>query len=151
MFAPDHERAAAEMLRACRPGGTIALANWTPDGFIGGLFATVGAHVPPPAGLTPPPRWGTEEHVRALMGDDVRTLRMTRRSFTFRSRSPWHFVDFFRENYGPTFTAFRSLDRDGQEALAQDLVELVREFNRLSEGGRVACDADYLEIVATRS
>ncbi len=68
MFAPDHERAAAEMLRACRPGGTIALANWTPDGFIGGLFATVGAHVPPPAGLTPPPRWGTEEHVRAPHG-----------------------------------------------------------------------------------
>ena len=151
MFAPDHERTAAEMLRTCRPGGTIALANWTPDGFIGGLFATVGAHVPPPAGLTPPPRWGTEEHIRALMGDGVRTLRMTRRSFTFRSRSPEQFVDFFRDNYGPTFTAFRALDEDGQQALAQDLVELVHQFNRLSEGGRVACDADYLEVVATRA
>ena len=151
MFAPDHERAAAELLRVCRPGGTIALANWTPDGFIGGLFATTGAHVPPPAGLTPPPLWGTEEHVRALLGDGVRTLRATRRSYTFRYRSPDHFVEYFRQNYGPTFTAFAALDANGQRALAEDIATLVRRFNRLSEGGPVACTADYLEIVATRA
>lgn len=151
MFAPDHQRAAAELLRACRPGGTIALANWTPDGFIGGLFATTGAHVPPPAGLTPPSRWGTEEHVRALFGDGVRTLRATRRTYTFRARSPEGFVEFFRQNYGPTVKAFGALDDDGRTALAEDIAALVRRFDRLGGDGPVACPADYLEVVATRA
>jgi len=151
MFAPDHERTAAELLRVCRPGGTIALANWTPDGFIGELFRTTGRHVPPPAGLTPPPLWGTEEHVRALVGDGVQTLTATRRSYTFRYRSPEHFVEYFREHYGPTLKAFAALDEDGRQALAQDLADLVRRFDRLGGGGPVAIPADYLEVVATRA
>jgi len=150
MFAPDHQAAASELLRTCRPGGTIALANWTPDGFIGGLFATVGAHVPPPAGIQPPPLWGTDTHVRALLGDGVRDMWVARRSYTFRYRSPEHFVDFFRTHYGPTFTAFAALDEDGQRALADDLAALARRFNRLDGDGAVACTADYLEVVATR-
>src|SRR5215204_4412609 len=107
MFAPDHERAAAELLRTCRPGGTIALANWAPDSFIGDLFRTTAKHVPQPAGLQPPGLWGTEAHVREL------------------------FVDYFRAFYGPTHKAFAALDRDGQKALAADLADLVSRSNRL--------------------
>ena len=138
-------------LRVCRPGGTVALANWTPDGFIGQLFATTGRHVPPPAGLTPPPLWGTEDHVRALLGDGVSALRATRRSYTFRFRSPEHFVEFFREHYGPTLKAFAALDDDGRRALAEDIAALVRRFDRLGGDGPVAIPADYLEVVATRA
>ena len=151
MFAPDHERAASELVRVCRPGGTVALANWTPDGFIGQLFATTGRHVPPPAGLTPPPLWGTEDHVRALLGDRVIALRATPRSYTFRLRSPEHFVEFFREHYGPTLKAFAALDDDGRRALAEDIAALVRRFDRLGGDGPVAIPADYLEVVATRA
>lgn len=151
MFAPDHDRTASELMRVCRPGGTIALANWTPDGFIGGLFATTGAHVPPPAGLRPPPLWGAEDHVRGLMGDGVTDMWMTRRTFTFRYRSAEDFVDFFRRYYGPTHMAFAALDAEGQDALARDLTMLVRRFDRLGGDGPVAIPAEYLEVVATRA
>ena len=150
MFAPDHQAAAAELLRTCRPGGTIALASWTPDGFIGGLFATVGAHVPPPAGVQPPSLWGTDTHVRGLLGDGVRDMWVARRGYTFRYRSPEHFVDHFRTYYGPVFTAFAALDEAGQRALADDLAALARSFNRLDGDDAVALTADYLEVVATR-
>ena len=96
MFAPDHAQAAAELLRVCRPGGTIALASWTPDGFIGELFRTVGAHVPPPAGVQSPMLWGTEAHLRALFGDGIGSLEVEERTFTFRFASAREFVDFFR-------------------------------------------------------
>lgn len=151
MFAPDHDRTASELMRVCRPGGTIALANWTPDGFIGGLFATTGAHVPPPAGLRPPPLWGAEDHVRGLMGDRVTDMWMTRRTFTFRYRSAEDFVDFFRRYYGPTHMAFAALDAEGQDALARDLTMLVRRFDRLGGDGPVAIPAEYLEVIATRA
>ncbi len=150
MFAPDHDRAADEMLRVCRSGGTIALANWTPDGFIGGLLAATGAHVPPPAGLRPPPLWGTEDHLRALTGDRLTQMRVARRTYTFRNRSPEHFVEFFRTHYGPTHMAFAALDPKGQAALAEDMAALVRRFDRLGGDGPVAIPADYLEVVATR-
>jgi len=151
MFAPDHRRSADEMLRVCRPGGTIALANWTPEGFIGGLFRTMGAHVPPPAGLAPPPLWGAEDHVRDLIGHGVRDLWARRREFTFRYDSPEHFTDFFRDNYGPTLVGFAALDPDGQESLAADIGALVRRFDRIGGDGPVAIPAEYLEIVATRA
>ncbi len=151
MFAPDHERTASELLRVCRPAGTIALANWTPDGFIGQLFATVGRRVPPPPGLTPPPLWGTEEHVRGLLGDGVSDLRLTRRTYTFRFLSPIHFVEFFREHYGPTLKAFAGLDEAGRRALTDDIADLVRRFDRLGGDGPVAIPAEYLEVVATRT
>jgi SAM-dependent methyltransferase len=151
MFAPDHGASADEMLRVCRPGGTIALANWTPEGFIGGLFRTVGAHVPPPAGLTPPPLWGTEDHVRDLIGHGVRDLWARRREFVFRFDSPEHFTGFFREFYGPTLMAFAALGADGQRALAADIDALVRRFDRVGSDNPVAIPAEYLEIVATRA
>jgi SAM-dependent methyltransferase len=151
MFAPDHRRAADEMLRVCRAGGVIALANWTPEGFIGGLLRTVGAHVPPPAGVASPTLWGKEEHVRDLLGDGVAELSVRRREYTFRFDSPRHFTTFFRENYGPTRAAFRSLGPDGEQALADDMDDLVRRHDRRNGVGPVAIPADYLEIVAIRA
>jgi SAM-dependent methyltransferase len=151
MFAPDQRRTAAEMLRVCRAGGTIALANWTPEGFIGGLFKTVGAYVPPPPGLTPPPRWGVEDHVRDLLGDGVRDLRMRRREYTWRVTSPHEFVELFRDTYGPTVVAFGGLEPEERDALAAELVELARRFDRNGGNGPVAIPAEYLEVVATRA
>lgn len=151
MFAPDHRHAADEMLRVCRPDGTIALANWTPEGFIGGLFRTVGAHVPPPAGVVPPPLWGTEDHLRELMGHAVRDLGIRRREYTFRFDSPEHFTRFFRDNYGPALVAFSMLGPDGQESLAAEIDGLVRRFDRIGGDGPVAIPAEYLEVVATRA
>src|SRR4051794_31723938 len=110
MFAPDHERAAAELLRVCRPGGTIALASWTPHGFIGELFRTVAAHVPPPAGLRSPMFWGTEGGLRELLGAGVSSLSVKERTFTFRFPSAQQFVTFFRTWYGPTLKAFAALE-----------------------------------------
>ena len=151
MFAPDQRRAAAELLRVVRPGGTIALASWTPGGFIGGLLRTVGAHVPPPAGLAPPTLWGEEAHVRDLLGGGVREMRLRTRTYTFRFESPEGFTDFFRTHYGPTVAAFAALPEDGRDALAADMTALARRFDRLGGGGPVAIPADYLEVVAARS
>ncbi|WP_217922157.1 class I SAM-dependent methyltransferase [Miltoncostaea oceani] len=148
MFAPDHERAAAELLRVCRPGGTIALASWTPEGFIGDLFRVVAAHVPPPAGLRPPMLWGTEAHLRTLFGDGVTSLRVVPRTFTFRFASADEFADVFVRWYGPTAAAYRALG-DGGEALRADLAALARDADRLG-GGAIAVDAAYTEAIATR-
>jgi hypothetical protein len=150
-FAPDQRRAADELLRVCRPGGTIALASWTPEGFIGGLLRTVGAHVPPPAGVAPATLWGSEDHVRDLLGDGVSELRARRRDYTFRFDSAEHFVEFFRVNYGPTVTAFAGLTPEGREALAADIAALARRFDRLGGDGPAAIPAEYLEVVATRA
>jgi ubiquinone/menaquinone biosynthesis C-methylase UbiE len=151
MFAPDHARAAAELLRVCRPGGTIALASWCPDSFIGELFRTTAAHVPPPAGLQPPGLWGTEAHVRELFADGVRDLRAERRTYSFRYRSADHFVDTFRSYYGPTHKAFAALDEAGRRALADDIAALVTRSDRLPDEDAVAVPADYLQVVATRA
>jgi ubiquinone/menaquinone biosynthesis C-methylase UbiE len=150
MFAPDHERAAAELARVVRPGGTIALASWTPDGFIGQLFRTVAAHVPPPAGVRSPMLWGTEAHLRELFGETIGALEVTERTFTFRFESSRHFVDFFRRWYGPTLKAFAALEEEAaQDALAADLVALADRFDRL-DGDAVAIPAAYTEAVAVR-
>ncbi len=152
MFAPDHERAAAELLRVCRPGGTIALANWTPEGFIGDMFRTTGQHVPPPAGIASPLAWGTEDRVRELLGARGAGLRATRRHFVFRFESAEAYVEFFRAHYGPTLKAFAALDDAGQAALAADLAALARRHDRLgTDGGAVAIASEYLEAVATRT
>jgi SAM-dependent methyltransferase len=149
MFTPDQERAAAELVRVCRPGGTIGLVNWTPAGFIGQLLRTVGKHVPPPAGVRPPPLWGTEERLRELLGDAVSRLDIQRRAFVFRFRSPDDFATFFRDNYGPVHKAFGALDEPGRERFYDDLTALAREHDR-EEGPSVAMPAEYLEVVATR-
>jgi SAM-dependent methyltransferase len=149
MFTPDQERAAAELVRVCRPGGTIGLVNWTPAGFIGQLLRTVGKHVPPPAGVRPPPQWGTEERLRELLGDAVSRLDIQRRTFVFRFRSPDAFATFFRDNYGPVHKAFGALDEAGRERFYDDLTALAREHDR-EAGPSVAMPAEYLEVVATR-
>ena len=150
MFAPDHATAAAELLRVCGPGGTIALASWTPESFIGELFRTVAGHVPPPAGVPSPMLWGTEAHLRELLGDGIASLELIERTFTFRFASPEEFVAFFRRWYGPTVKAFAALDEDGQAALERDLVELARRHDRLGDGA-TAIPATYTEAIAIRN
>jgi SAM-dependent methyltransferase len=147
MFTPDHEQAAAELVRVCRPGGTIALANWTPGGFVGEMFRTIAAHVPPPAGLRPPGLWGTEEHLRHLLGDSVSELAITRREFVFRFRSQTEFVRVFRDYYGPVRKAFDGLDERGRARLSVDLAALANRYDRES-GPSVALPAEYIEAIA---
>jgi ubiquinone/menaquinone biosynthesis C-methylase UbiE len=149
MFTADHQRTATELLRVCRPGGPIALANWTPSGFIGRVFKTIGAHVPPPAGVTSPAMWGTEDYVRTLFGSGVTEVRTVTRQFVFRAASPDHFLEFMRTNYGPMLKAFENLDDAGRDALAADLRALMTEGNVAT--GTMAIPADYLEVVATRA
>jgi SAM-dependent methyltransferase len=150
MFAPNHAQAASELVRVTRPGGRIGLANWTPEGFIGGLFRVVGRHVPPPAGLVPPPSWGKREHVEALFGDAVSSLTTVRKDFAFRYASAAHFIDVFRTFYGPTHKAFAALDERGRAALHADLEALVAEHDK-GGGGSLVVPAEYLEIVAVRA
>jgi ubiquinone/menaquinone biosynthesis C-methylase UbiE len=149
MFTANQDRAAAELLRVCRPGGTIALANWTPDGFIGRVFKTIGKHSPPPAGVASPLLWGTESHLRALFGTGITELRAVPRDFTFRYRSAEHFLDVFRTYYGPMLKAFEGLDDTGRDALAADLRQLLTELNTSTE--HLAIPGTYLEVVATKS
>jgi ubiquinone/menaquinone biosynthesis C-methylase UbiE len=151
MFAPNHGQTARELLRVTKPGGTIALASWTPAGFIGELFRTVAGHVPPPAGVASPMLWGTDSHLRELFGDEITSLETTERTFTFRFRSAGEFVDFFRTWYGPTLKAFAALDgADAREALENDLVALVTRFDRLQSTEAVAIPATYAEAIAVR-
>ena len=150
MFAPNHEQAAAELLRVTRPGGTIALVGWTPEGFIGDLFRTTAKHVPPPAGLQSPMLWATEEHLRKLLGDGISSLEVEEHTFTWRFESAEEFVDFFRRWYGPTFKAFAALEDGGQDALEADLVELARSWDRLDAEGAIAIPSAYTEAVAIR-
>jgi SAM-dependent methyltransferase len=149
MFAPNQEKAAAELLRVVRPGGTIGMANWVPDGYVGDLFRTMGKYVPPPAGLKPPFRWGTEEGLRELFGGGISSLQTRRRSFMWRFPSARHHVEFMREYYGPLNKAFETLDEEGQVAFEQNLIRLVEHYNR-SDDGTAVWPADYLEVVATR-
>ncbi len=149
MFAPDHERSAHEMLRVVRSGGRIALANWTPESFIGRLFKLIGAHVPPPAGLKPPALWGTESHIAALFGAQAAHIHSQRRHFNFRYRSAAHWIQVFRDYYGPTQKAFSALDAKGQAALEQDIVTLLDRSNVAGTASLVV-PSEYLEIVVTK-
>jgi ubiquinone/menaquinone biosynthesis C-methylase UbiE len=149
MFAPDHAKAASELLRVCRSGGRIALASWTPEGFIGELLRTVGRHVPPPAGLTPPSAWGKPEHLAALFGDGISSLTTERRDFAFRYESAAHFIDVFRSFYGPTHKAYAALDEAGRAKLTADLESLLARHDRGAGRGLVV-PAEYLESIATR-
>ena len=149
MFAPNHARAASEMVRVCRSRGRIGLANWTPRGFIGQLFKVVGQHVPPPPALTPPSRWGVEDYLEQLFGGAASDIHTTPRDFYFRYRSPQHWVDVFRSWYGPVLKAFEALPTEGQQRLEQDLLALVHSFNRSGDSTMVV-PAEYLEVVIVR-
>jgi len=149
MFTPDQERAAHEMARVCKRGGKIALANWTPEGFIGQLFKTLGQHLPPPAGVKSPALWGTRARLEELFGSKGQ-IAASDRMFTFRYRSPKHWLEVFRTWYGPVHKAFLALPEDRQGALENDLLTLIGRFNRAQDGTMVV-DGAYLEIVVTRT
>ena len=150
MFAPDQPRAAAELLRVCRPGGRVGMANWTPEGLVGQMFAITMRHLSPPAVLDPPPLWGTEERLRQLWGDGISDLRAERREFLFCYPSVDFCLDHFRRWFGPTKIAFEALDEPGRDALARDLADLWNTNNTAGERALVAPSA-YLEVVATRA
>jgi len=149
MFTPDHTRPAREMLRVVRDGGRIGLANWTPEGFIGQLFKVIGAYIPPPAGLKSPALWGTEPHIVELFGAKAADIRTTRKHFNFRYRSAAHWIQIFRDFYGPTHKAFAALDLAGQSALAKDIKALLNKCN-IAGPESLVVPAEYLEVVITR-
>lgn len=145
MFTPNQAQAAAEMCRVVRPGGLIGMANWTPAGFVGQLFKTLGGHVAPPAGIRSPALWGDEESLRALFPTAAQ-ISTTSQTFTFRYRDPAHFVDVFRNLYGPVHKAFLALDADGQRALEADIIALVDRFNMATDGS-VRIPGEYLQVL----
>ena len=146
MFTPDQDKAAAEMARACKPGGRIGLANWTPASFVGELFKLMGRYVPPAAGVKSPALWGTEARLRELFGARLDTIAIEPRNFVFRYRNAAHWLEVFRTFYGPMHKAFGALDAEKQEALAADLIALAERFNRATDGTLVA-PSEYIEVV----
>ncbi len=150
MFAPDHAATAREMLRVTRGGGRIGMANWTPEGFIGRLFKVIGAHVAPPAGVKSPALWGTESHVVELFGARAAGIRCERRYFNFRYRSTAHWVQVFRDFYGPTHKAFLALPDEKKPALERDIVALLEEFN-IAGPESLVVPAEYLEVVVVKA
>jgi len=148
MFAPNHEGAASELIRVCRPGGRIGLANWTPEGFIGRLFKTIGKYVPPVPGMKSPALWGTNAHLEALFGANAE-IAAEKKHFAFRYKSPQHWVELFRTYYGPVLKAFAAIDAEAREALEADLYALLDDVNVAKDGTLVA-PGEYLEIVITK-
>ncbi|CAL9309880.1 MULTISPECIES: class I SAM-dependent methyltransferase [Streptomyces] len=155
MFAPHHQRAADELVRVCRPGGTIGLLSWTPQGFIGRMFATMKPYAPPPPpGAQPPPLWGDEDHVRGLLGDRVTDVRAERRTVRVeRFATPEMFRDYFKERYGPTITVYKSIagDPDRVAALDRDLAALARDADLGTGQGGTVLDWEYLLLTARRA
>jgi ubiquinone/menaquinone biosynthesis C-methylase UbiE len=149
MFTPDQERAAAEMVRVCKHGGKIGLANWTPEGFIGQLFKTIGKYVPPPSGARSPALWGTRTRITELFETYATSVTSAQRHFVFRYRSPQHWLEVFRTYYGPVLKAFAALGPGDQAALQDDLRMLIDRFNRSGDATMVV-PGEYLEIVITR-
>lgn len=149
MFTPDQDKAAAELLRVCRSGGKIGLANWTPEGFIGQVFKTLGKYLPPPAGAKSPALWGTEARLREMFGPSAASINAERRNFMFRYRSAEHFLDVFKNYYGPMLKAFAALDATNQQGLRNDLLALIGRSNRADDGTMVV-PSEYLEIVITK-
>jgi len=148
MFSPNHEQAAKELLRVCRPSGKIGMANWTPEGFIGRLFKTIGKYVPPAPGVRSPALWGSRSHLDALFGSNA-TVVAENRKFVFRYKSPQHWLEVFRTYYGPVLKTFAAIDQDASEALKSDIFALLDELNTAKDGTLVI-PGEYLEVVATK-
>jgi SAM-dependent methyltransferase len=146
MFTADHDRAAAELVRVCKRGGKIGLANWTPDGFIGQLFKTIGKYVAPAAGTRSPALWGTRPRITEVFGAHAASLTIEPRHFVFRYRSPAHWIAVFKTYYGPLLKTFAALPPAEQVALEHDVTELIAKFNRATDGSAVI-PSEYLEIV----
>jgi len=149
MFTPNQDRAASELARVCKSGGKIGLANWTPDGFIGQLFKTLGKYLPPPVGSKSPALWGTEARIDEMFGAQASNIQATRRHFAFRYRSPEHFIDIFKTYYGPVLKAFAALDAAKQDGLKRDMLALIATMNR-SEDDTMVVPSEYLEVVVTK-
>ena len=149
MFAPNQEQTAHELARICRPGGRIGLVAHTPEGFIGQLFKTNARHVPPPAGLRSPVQWGTEERLGELFGDAITDIRVEKRHYAFRYRSPEAYLEYWRRYYGPTMKTFEAVGEAGRAALDADLLDLIARFNRADDGTMVV-PSEYLEAVILR-
>jgi ubiquinone/menaquinone biosynthesis C-methylase UbiE len=149
MFCLDQQRAAAELMRVTRRGGRIGLANWTPEGFIGQLFKTIGKYDPPPVGVRSPAAWGTRSWLSSAFDRQASAITVESHHFCFRYRSPRHFLGLFREYYGPVLKAFEALDAAGRNALAQDIIDLVGCFNKSGDDSMVV-PSEYLEVVVTR-
>src|SRR4051794_39234941 len=149
MFTPNQDKAAAELMRVCRPKGQIGLANWTPDGFIGQVFKTLGKHLPPPAGAKSPALWGTRARLTEMFDQGASAIKAESRLFNFRYRSAEHFLDVFKTFYGPVLKAFAALEPAKQEELHNDLHALIVRMNRSGDSTMVV-PSEYLEIVITK-
>ncbi|QNA87767.1 class I SAM-dependent methyltransferase [Massilia sp. Dwa41.01b] len=149
MFAPDQMRCASELMRVVRPGGRVAVANWTPDSTIGQLFKIIGKMVPPPAGLMSPLLWGTEAYLGELFGDAAADIRSARRHFNMRYASPAHWLQVFRDFYGPVNKAFGALDAFGQAALERDILALLEREN-IAGSSSLVVPVEYLEAVISK-
>lgn len=149
MFTPEHHKAAYELMRVVRSGGRIGMANWTPEGFIGQLFRVIGAYVPPPAGTKSPALWGSEPRIVELFGPDAIDIRCVRRNFNFRYRSAAHWIEVFRNFYGPTHKAYAALDAVRQASLTEDITALLEGLN-VAGSSSLVVPAEYLEVVITR-
>ena len=149
MFTADQDKAAAELVRVCKPGGKIGLANWTPDGFIGQLFKAIGKYIPPPAGVKSPALWGTGARITELFGAQASSIHLEQRDIVFRYRSAQHWLDVFKSYYGPLLKTFGALDPETRTALTDDLFALIKRFNRSGDKTMVV-PSEYLEVVVTR-
>jgi ubiquinone/menaquinone biosynthesis C-methylase UbiE len=149
MFTPNQDKAAAELMRVCRSGGKVGLANWTPEGFIGQVFKTIGKYLPPPPGVKSPALWGTRARIVEMFEPHASSIEAEARNFVFRYRSPTHWLQVFRTFYGPLLKAFGALEPHAQSALAGDLTALIDRFNRSGDETMVV-PGEYLEIVITR-
>ncbi|MBK1880521.1 class I SAM-dependent methyltransferase [Pelagicoccus mobilis] len=149
MFTPNQDAAAAELMRVVRPGGKIGLANWTPEGFIGQLFKTIGKHLAPPAGLKSPALWGTKERLDEFFADEAESIAIQKQTYVWRYKSAQHWLEVWREIYGPLQKAFAALDTEQQDALAADLIALIDRFN-VADDGTMVVPGDYFEVVVTK-
>ncbi|MEV4470090.1 class I SAM-dependent methyltransferase [Nonomuraea salmonea] len=149
MFAPDQKRTAAELLRVCRPGGRIGLASWTATGSLGGLFEIMSRYIPPTPGTPQPTGWGDPDRLRELFGDGIAGIRTARRDFVFRYRSPEHWLEHFKTNFGPTSMVFSVLPPRQAAALERDLIEMWAPWNRATDGALIA-PVEYLEAILVK-
>jgi ubiquinone/menaquinone biosynthesis C-methylase UbiE len=149
MFTPNQQQAANELVRVCRPGGKIGLACWTPDGFVAGVFKTIGKYVPPAPGAKSPMLWGDKANLEQMFAGKA-DVAAERKAYVMRYKSPQHWIDTFRAYYGPMVKAFAAVDEKAQEALEKDLHALIDSYNR-ADDGTMAAPGDYLEVVATKT
>ncbi len=149
MFTANQDKAASELIRVCKPGGRIGLANWTPESFVGQLFKTIGRYIPPAPGAKSPALWGTRTRLDELFGKAAQDIRVTSRDFVFRYRSPAHWIDVFRAYYGPLTKTFAALDTANQAAFTQELLTLIEARNR-SGDRTLVLPSEYLEVVIER-